>query len=90
MLVKLVKVEKGPTGQFSSLKEIFVNINHITSVSSENNTISLVEKKSIGLLENVQLSKIIIVEGNRSRAITVVGEPTEIYNKINKKQILRG
>ena len=90
MLVKLVKVEKAPSGMFSSLKEIYVNINHIASVTSENDTMSLVEKKSIGLIDNVELSRIVIVEGSRTRAITVVGEPADIYSKINRKQILRG
>ena len=90
MLIKLVKVERGPTGVFSSLKEVYVNINHIASVTSEGDIISLVEKKSIGLLDNIQLSKVVIIEGNRSRSITVVGEPNDIYNKVNKKQILRG
>ena len=90
MLIKLVKVKRSSVGSYSSLQEVYVNINTIGSVTSENEVISLHEKNSIGIQESTELSKVVIMEGNRTRSIIVVGSPNEIYNKINKKQILRG
>ena len=91
MLVKLVKVDLSTNGQ-SSLKEIYVNTNHIAAISEVDDVSEsvLIEKQLLGFMKDVTFSRIVIVEGNRTRTITVVGAPIDIYQKINKKQILRG
>ena len=92
MLVKLTEIRRGMRGGTASLNEIYVNSAHIISVSEDTvATESLVnESKKLGLVEGVRFSKIILSEGNQTRSLTVLGAPSEVHNKIRKKQILRG
>ena len=48
------------------------------------------EAKNLGLVENVRFSKVVLSEGSQTRILTVVGTPSEVHNKVRKKQILRG
>jgi hypothetical protein len=91
MLIKLINIERSKDGQ-SSLREVYVNTSHITSVSEipSGDESVLVEKQLLGFMKEVSFSQVVILEGGRSRFLTVVGTPTEIYQKINKKQILKG
>ncbi len=92
MLVKLIEVKRGMRGGTASLNEIYVNSSHIISVSEDMvaNESLVQEAKTLGLMENVRFSKIVISEGNTTRALTVVGTPSEVHNKVKKRQILRG
>jgi hypothetical protein len=91
MLVKLIQIVRDANGH-SRLSEIFINSSHIISVSEDPATGQniLGETRNLGLTDTVQFSKVIISEGNRTRALTIIGTPTEIQGKIRKKQILRG
>lgn len=92
MLVRLIEVVRGIRGGTASLSEIYINSAHIVSVAEDiiANESLINEVKSLGLIEGIRFSKLIISEGNQPRTITVVGGPTEVYSKIKKKQVLRG
>jgi hypothetical protein len=92
MLVRLIEIERGIRGGTPRLKEVYINSQHIISVSDDfaaNETL-IKETKQLGLTENVVFSKVIIHEGNVPKSITVVGSPAEIYRKVKEKQILKG
>ena len=90
MLVKLIEVQRGMRGGTASLREVYLNPQHIISVV-ENPVVTLIaETIRLGLIEGTVFSKITMQEGNSSKSVIVVGQPSEIYKKINKKQILRG
>ena len=92
MLIKLVEVKRGMRGGTASLNEIYINSSHIISVSEDliagENLVN--EAKNLGLVENVRFSKVVLSEGSQTRSLTVVGTPSEVHNKVRKKQILRG
>lgn len=92
MLIKLVEVKRGMRGGTASLNEIYINSAHIISVSEDliANENLINETKSLGLMENVRFSRIVLSEGNHTRTLTVVGTPSEVHNKVRKRQILRG
>ncbi len=92
MLVKLIEVKRGMRGGSASLNEIYINSSHIVSVSLDHITSEglINEAKSLGLVEGVEFSKVIISEGSQTRTVTVVGSPSEVYNKVKKRQVLRG
>lgn len=88
MLIKLIEVKREAEG-IAHLSEIFVNSNHIISVSEESHNHPLI-KENLGLSEDVTFSSILLSEGYRTRKVTVVGTPAEINTKVKRKQILRG
>ena len=88
MLVKLIEVTKD-IGGVNRLREVYVNSSHIISVSEDTSSEPLI-KESLGLSENVRFSFVLVSEGNKSRRLTVVGTPSEINNKVKKRQVLRG
>ena len=92
MLVRLTEVLTGLRGGPASLSEIYVNSSHIVSVAEDVRAMETLisETKRLGLVENTRFSKIVVTEGSRSRTLTVVGSPHEVYGKIKRKQILRG
>lgn len=92
MLVKLIEVKREMRGGTTSLDEVYINTSHIISVSEDTqaNQSLVNEANNLGLIEGVRFSKIILSEGNQTRALTVVGTPSEIHGKVRKKQILRG
>ena len=92
MLIKMVQVLKEMRGGTASLKEIYLNPNHIISISEDTKTqeVLINEVKNLGLLEGVAFTKVIIQEGSSSKTITVVGDPKEIYGKLKQRQVLRG
>mgnify|MGYP003122280221 CR=1 FL=1 len=92
MLIKLIEVKRGMRGGTASLNEIYVNSSHIISVSEDMaaNENLIHETKTLGLMDNVRFSKIIISEGSTTRVLTVVGTPSEVHNKVRKRQVLKG
>jgi hypothetical protein len=88
VLVKLIEVTKD-IGGVNRLREVYVNSSHIISVSEDTSSEPLI-KESLGLSENVRFSFVLVSEGNKSRRLTVVGTPSEINNKVKKRQVLRG
>ena len=91
MLVKLIEIKRD-SGGVSFLNEIYVNSSHIISVSETHATREsmIKETKDLGLMDNIVFSDVILSEGNRTRALTVVGTPSDIHNKIRKRQVLKG
>ena len=92
MLVKLIEVRREMRGGTASLREIYVNSSHIVSISEDvvaNETL-VKEAKSLGLVEGIQFSKVVVSEGNTSRVLTVVGRPQDVYGTVKKRQVLRG
>jgi|9_EtaG_2_1085328.scaffolds.fasta_scaffold08991_5 O-phosphoseryl-tRNA(Cys) synthetase len=92
MLIKLVEVKRGMRGGSAFLNEIYINSSHIISVSEDSNANqSLInEIRDLGLVEGIRFSKVVLSEGHQTRSVTIVGTPSEIYNKMKNKQILRG
>jgi len=92
MLIKLVEVKRGMRGGTAFLNEIYINSSHIISVSEDFNAGETLvnEAKNLGLVESARFSKVVLSEGNQTRVLTVVGTPSEVHNKVRKKQILRG
>ena len=92
MLIRLVEVKREMRGGTASLNEIYINSAHIISVSEDlvaNKSLTN-EAKVLGLVENVKFSRIVLSEGSGTRTLTVVGTPSEVHNKVRKRQILRG
>ena len=90
MLVKLIEVQRGMRGGTVSLREVYLNPQHIISVTEDSAVVLISEVVRLGLAEGTTFSKILIQEGSSSKSVTVVGQPSEIYNKIKRKQVLRG
>jgi len=92
MLIRLIEIQTSIRGGAPSLNEIYINSTHIVSVSEDRitNENLINETKSLGLMDDVKFSKVIITEGNQTRTLRVVGAPAEVHNKIKKKQVLRG
>ena len=74
MLVKLIEIERGMRGGTATLKEVYLNPQHIISVSSDlmANQSLVTEANQLGLSDNVTFSKVVIHEGNVPRSIIVV------------------
>lgn len=92
MLVKLIEVKRGMRGGTAFLNEIYVNSSHIISVSEDSNANkNLVnEVADLGLVDGIKFSRVVLSEGNQTRVLTVVGTPSEVHNKVKKRQVLRG
>lgn len=92
MLVKLIEIQRGMRGGSVTLNEIYINSAHIISVSEDRIAAEhlINETKNLGLVEGARFSKIVVSEGSHTRAVTVVGAPSDIHNKIKKRQVLRG
>ena len=96
MLVKLTEV--CGTGAVTnnakySLREVFVNPEHVVIVREEHRLKQLNEEGliSAGLDINHRFSKIVIDKGNAGTEIVVIGAPEIIEQTLhNQKQILRG
>ena len=96
MLVKLTEVCNNgavTTNQVYSLREIFINPEHVVMVREEKRMKELNEggKVATGLSESHQFSKLTINRGQTGTEIVVVGSPEVVENTLNKgKQLLRG
>ena len=92
MLVKLVELKLAPRTQRASLGEIYINPRHIVSVtlSIEMGQQILREHSHLLLNDGVEFSKLVLLEGNTTRSLNIVGTPQEVYQKINNVQLLKG
>ena len=92
MLVRLVEVERGMRGGSARLKEVYLNPQHIISVTDDlvSNENLMTEVVNLGLAPEAMFSKVTIQEGNMPRSLTIVGSPAEVYHKIRKRQVLKG
>ena len=50
----------------------------------------ITEAHTLGLSSEAKFSRITVLEGSVARSIVVVGSPSELRKKLNKRQILRG
>jgi|9_EtaG_2_1085328.scaffolds.fasta_scaffold61824_3 hypothetical protein len=92
MLVKLIKISEPSSNLRSNVSEVYINTDHIISINNappEKATTLITEAKQLGIM-NPTISSVIISEGNRTNSIYVLGNPREIYNKINKSKLLKG
>ena len=96
MLVKLTEVCNNgavTTNKMYSLREIFVNPEHVVMIREEKRMKELNESGRVanGLSEAHQFSKITINRGQTGTEIVVVGSPDIVENTLkNGKQLLRG
>tara|TARA_Y100001963_G_C6781357_1_gene450079 strand:+ start:519 stop:797 length:279 start_codon:yes stop_codon:yes gene_type:complete len=92
MLIKLIAVEQQMRGGTASLSEVYLNPQHIISVTHDSraNEMLISEATRLGLDPNVSFSRVTVHEGNNPKVLTIVGTPAEIYQRVKKKQILRG
>lgn len=92
MLVRLLEVQRGMRGGTAITREVYLNPTHIISVAADlvANESMLRESAHLGLPDGTSFSKITLQEGTSPRIIVVVGSPTEVYQKIKTKQILKG
>jgi hypothetical protein len=96
MLVKLTEVCNNgavTTNKLYSLREVFVNPEHVVMIREEKRLRELNEngKVAAGLDENHQFSKLTINRGQAGTEIIVVGSPSTIENSLKKPpQLLRG
>tara|TARA_R100000808_G_C2149389_1_gene157784 strand:+ start:1590 stop:1880 length:291 start_codon:yes stop_codon:yes gene_type:complete len=96
MLVKLTEVCNNgavTTNKTYSLREVFINPEHVVMIREEKQMRELNEtgKVAAGLDTTHQFSKLIINRGNTGTEIVVVGSPAIIENTLKKgKQLLRG
>tara|TARA_R110002126_G_scaffold7686_1_gene37406 strand:+ start:1003 stop:1281 length:279 start_codon:yes stop_codon:yes gene_type:complete len=92
MLVRLIELKQSYLNQVPILQEVYLNPRHIISVVSDINTNRKIinENIDVGVPPGTVFSAITLQEGNSPRLITVVGSPTEVYQQIKQKQILKG
>jgi hypothetical protein len=88
MLVKLVELHK-PEGDRVHLGEIYVSSAAVTTIRAESNPAMLAEAVWLGLNSEAKFSRITISEGGSTRTAVVIGSPSEIKTKLNKKMLLR-
>ena len=88
MLVKLVELHK-PQGDRVHLDEIYVSSSAVTTIRAENSTVMLEEARQLGINGEAKFSRITISEGGSTRSAVVIGSPSEIKTKLNKKMLLR-
>jgi len=87
MLVKLVEVYK-PQGERVHLDELYVNPSTVSSIRPAHGAV-IQEAYQLGIDENAGFSQIVLNEAGTQRVATVVGTPSEIRAKLNKRQLLR-
>ena len=96
MLVKLTEVCNNgavTTNKLYSLREVFINPEHVVMIREEKRMKELNERGKVatGLNEEHQFSKLVINRGQAGTEIIVVGSPEVIENTLNSgKQLLRG
>lgn len=96
MLVKLTEVCNNgavTTNKLYSLREVFVNPEHVVMIREEKRMRELNERGKVatGLDASHQFSKVTINRGQSGTEIVVVGAPEVVENILkNKKQLLRG
>ena len=88
MLVKLVEIHK-PEGDRVHLDEIYVSSAAVTTIRTESSVTMLEEARQLGINGEAKFSRITISEGGMTRTAVVVGSPSEIKTKLNKKMLLR-
>ena len=96
MLVKLTEVCNNgavTTNRMYSLREIFVNPEHVVMIREESNMKQLNERGYLlpDLNTEHRFTKLTINRGHTGTEIVVVGAPTAIENTLNQqKQLIRG
>jgi hypothetical protein len=96
MLVKLTEVCNNgavTTNKHYSLREVFVNPEHVIMVREENRMRELNENGNVapGLDASHRFSKLTINRGHTGTEIIVVGAPDVVENTLkNNKKLLRG
>ncbi len=96
MLVKLTEVCQNKaltTKSDYTLREVFVNPEHVVMIREEARMKSLNEQGLLpeGLKSEHQFTKLTINRGHTGTEIIVVGSPTMVENSLNtKQQLLRG
>jgi hypothetical protein len=96
MLVKLTEVCNNgavTTNKMYSLREVFINPEHVVMIREEKRMKELNEngKVASGLNPTHQFSKLTINRGQAGTEIVVVGSPEIVENTLNSnKQLLRG
>lgn len=93
MLIKLVEVcRTGTTGTSNkfSLREIYVNPEHVVVIREDRRMNSLNESGLImeGLNDHHNFSKIVVENGRSGSEITVVGAPHDIEEMIRSRSVL--
>ncbi len=93
LLIELIQVSKDGKGGFH-LGKIYLNPQHIVSISEDRQTKSLInESANHGLAPETEFSVIRMHDSGFNRQISVIGDPQMIESKIFRKQrksILRG
>lgn len=96
MLVKLTEVcgtGAVTTGRRYSLREVFVNPEHVVMVREEHQMKSLNEQGMLteGLNKDHRFSKITIDKGTTGTEIVVIGDPNTVETVLNKRNyVLKG
>ena len=96
MLVKLTEVcgtGAVTTGRRYSLREVFVNPEHVVMVREEHQMKSLNEQGMLteGLDKQHRFSKITIDKGTTGTEIVVIGDPNTVESALNKRSyVLKG
>ena len=96
MLVKLTEVcgtGAVTTGRRYSLREVFVNPEHVVMVREEHQMKSLNEQGMLteGLSKDHRFSKITIDKGTTGTDIVVIGDPNTVETALNKRSyVIRG
>jgi hypothetical protein len=96
MLVKLTEVcgtGAVTTGRKYSLREVFVNPEHVVMVREEHQMKSLNEQGMLteGLSKDHRFSKITIDKGTTGTDIVVIGDPNTVETALNKRSyVIRG
>jgi hypothetical protein len=96
MLVKLTEIcgtGAVSSGRKYSLREVFVNPEHVVMVREEHQMRNLNEQGMLteGLNKNHRFSKVTIDKGTTGTEIVVVGDPNSIETALNRRRaVLKG
>lgn len=93
MLVKMTEVFLTPNTNTYSMREVFVNPEHVTAIRDDYSANRALNENRMpnGLAEGVSFSTLFLSSGQHGLNMTVVGTPAMIQEKmIGSKKILKG
>ena len=90
-MIELIQIERALGTDFR-LKKIYINPSHIIFISEDTKYQSFLKEGQINLDidKNAIFSKIRLNEGQYASEIVVIGDPSTIQSKFQKKILLRG
>ena len=91
-MVKLIKIVNPHGTKVESLREVYINPEHVSYIVEDEQMTNLANQGLIfeGLDPNHKFTRVVVDTGRNTEYFTVIGGVSEIANKLkNSKQLLR-